>query len=131
MLRRRGFGAAAEKADSLSMSRFFSLDLSETCLVWICYVEPPSPKFNTLFADWVKASAAGRRGITRPAQADSNLATVRNDFRAEGRGERRGRSRIFRDFTLACARAEPLAGEQTRASRAQRSEGQPAVARPD
>ena len=42
MLRRRGFGAAAEKADSLSMSRFFSLDLAETCLVCICYVEPPS-----------------------------------------------------------------------------------------
>lgn len=42
-----------------------------------------------------KASAAGRRGITRPAQADCNLTTVRNDVRAEGRGNRRGRSRIF------------------------------------
>src|SRR5258705_10146517 len=30
-------------------------------------------------------------------------------FRAEGRGDRPGRSRIFRDFTLARARAEPLA----------------------
>jgi hypothetical protein len=37
-----------------------------------------------------------------------------HDFRAEGRGDRRGRSRIFRDFTLACARAEPLAREQNR-----------------
>jgi hypothetical protein len=64
MLRRRGFGAAAEKADSLSMSRFFSLDLSETCLVWICYVEPPSPKFNTLFADWVKRTLAGTSSST-------------------------------------------------------------------
>jgi predicted PurR-regulated permease PerM len=42
MLRRRGFGAVAEKTDSLSMSRFFSLDLADTSLVCICYVERPS-----------------------------------------------------------------------------------------
>jgi predicted PurR-regulated permease PerM len=42
MLRRRGFGAAAEKADSLSMARFFSLDLADTLLICICYVERPS-----------------------------------------------------------------------------------------
>jgi hypothetical protein len=42
MFRRRGFGAVAEKADSLSMSRFFSLDLADTSLVCICYVERPS-----------------------------------------------------------------------------------------
>jgi len=42
MLRRRGFGAVAEKADSLSMSRFFSLDLADTSLVCICYVERTS-----------------------------------------------------------------------------------------
>jgi hypothetical protein len=42
MLRRRGFGAVGEKADSLSMSRFFSLDLADTSLVCICYVERPS-----------------------------------------------------------------------------------------
>src|SRR5258706_9394695 len=34
------------------------------------------------------------------------------DLRAEGRGDRPGRSRIFRDFTLARARAEPLALKQ-------------------
>jgi hypothetical protein len=42
MLRRRGFGAVAEKVDALSMSRLFSLDLADTSLVCICYVEPPS-----------------------------------------------------------------------------------------
>ena len=42
MLRRRGFGAVAEKADALSMSQFFSLDLTNTSLVCICYVEQPS-----------------------------------------------------------------------------------------
>src|SRR5712664_1022834 len=50
--------------------------------------------------------------------------------RAEGRGDRPGRSRIFRDFTLARARAEPLAPNRKRASVPQRSEGQSAVARP-
>jgi hypothetical protein len=47
---------------------------------------------------------------TRGFQCDNGP----HDFRAEGRGDRRGRSRIFRDFTLACARAEPLAREQNR-----------------
>jgi predicted PurR-regulated permease PerM len=42
MLRRRGFGAAAEPADALSMSRLFSLDLTDANLVCICYVERPS-----------------------------------------------------------------------------------------
>jgi len=42
MLRRRGYGASAEKADALSMSKFFSLDLSDTSLSCICYVDRPS-----------------------------------------------------------------------------------------
>jgi predicted PurR-regulated permease PerM len=36
LLRRRGYGASAEKADALSMSKFFSLDLSGTSLICIC-----------------------------------------------------------------------------------------------
>src|SRR5216684_5256884 len=50
--------------------------------------------------------------------------------RAEGRGDRPGRSRIFRDFTLARARGRALAPNRKRASVPQRSEGQSAVARP-
>jgi hypothetical protein len=42
MLRRRGLAAAAEKADALSMSKFFTLDLLETSLFCICYVDNPS-----------------------------------------------------------------------------------------
>jgi hypothetical protein len=42
IMRRRGFGAVAEKADALSMSKFFSLDLTDTSLVCICYVDRPS-----------------------------------------------------------------------------------------
>jgi predicted PurR-regulated permease PerM len=42
MLRRHGYGAASEKADALSMSKFFSLDLTETSLVCVCYIDRPS-----------------------------------------------------------------------------------------
>jgi predicted PurR-regulated permease PerM len=42
MMRHRGFGAVAEKADTLSMSKFFSLDLTDTSLVCVCYVDRPS-----------------------------------------------------------------------------------------
>jgi hypothetical protein len=42
MLKRRGIGAAAETADALSMSRFFSLDLSPAAAFCICYVGKPS-----------------------------------------------------------------------------------------
>ena len=42
MLKRLGIGAAAETADALSMSRFFSLDLSQAAAFCICYVGKPS-----------------------------------------------------------------------------------------
>ena len=42
ILQRRGYGAAAEKADALSVSKFFALDLSGASLVCICYVDRPS-----------------------------------------------------------------------------------------
>ena len=42
MMRRRGIGAVAEKAEALSMSKFFSLDLTDTSLVCVCYVDRPS-----------------------------------------------------------------------------------------
>jgi len=41
-LGRRGYGATAEQADALSVSRFFSLDLAGTELVCLCYVDRPS-----------------------------------------------------------------------------------------
>jgi predicted PurR-regulated permease PerM len=42
MLKRQGIGAASETADALSMSRFFSLDLSQAAAFCICYVGKPS-----------------------------------------------------------------------------------------
>jgi predicted PurR-regulated permease PerM len=42
LLKRRGIGATAETADALSISRFFSLDLSQASAFCICYVGRPS-----------------------------------------------------------------------------------------
>jgi len=42
LLRRRGYGASAEQSDAMSMSKFFSLDLTGTELVCICYADRPS-----------------------------------------------------------------------------------------
>jgi hypothetical protein len=42
LLRHRGIGASAEKADALSMSKFLSLDMTDTSLACVCYVDQPS-----------------------------------------------------------------------------------------
>lgn len=42
LLKRRGIGASAETADALSMSRFFSLDLSQAAALCVCYTGKPS-----------------------------------------------------------------------------------------
>jgi predicted PurR-regulated permease PerM len=42
MLRQRGIGALAEEADALSTSKFFSLDMTDTSLVCVCYIGQPS-----------------------------------------------------------------------------------------
>lgn len=42
IMRRRGFGAVAEGADTLSMSNLSSLDLTGTSLVVVCYIDRPS-----------------------------------------------------------------------------------------
>jgi len=70
ILRRRGYGASAEKADALSMSKFFSLDLSETRLVCICYVDHPSS---------AKVQYAVRRLMKKSADTEVILAFLNND----------------------------------------------------
>ena len=61
MLRRRGFGAVAEKADSLSMSRFFSLNLADTSLVCLCYVDrTSSAKVQYAFRRLSKKNPGGK-----------------------------------------------------------------------
>jgi predicted PurR-regulated permease PerM len=42
LLRHRGIGALAEEAGALSMSKFFSLDMTDTSVACICYIGQPS-----------------------------------------------------------------------------------------
>jgi predicted PurR-regulated permease PerM len=42
LLRHRGIAATAEEADALSMSKFFSFDMTNTSLACVCYVGQPS-----------------------------------------------------------------------------------------
>jgi hypothetical protein len=42
LLRHRGIGAIAEKADALSMSKLFSLELANATLACVCYLGQPS-----------------------------------------------------------------------------------------
>jgi predicted PurR-regulated permease PerM len=42
LLRHHGIGATAEEADALSMSKFFSFDMTDTSLACVCYVDEPS-----------------------------------------------------------------------------------------
>ncbi|TDN16269.1 hypothetical protein CEE80_11440, partial [Lactobacillus crispatus] len=60
-----------------------------------------------------RARAAGAEGAPPAGTSGFRWGKLPGlDVRAEGRGDRPGRSRIFRDFTLARARAEPLAPKQ-------------------
>jgi predicted PurR-regulated permease PerM len=60
ILRRHGYGAASEKADALSMSKFFSLDLTETSLICVCYVDrPSSARIQYAVRRLTKKSSAG------------------------------------------------------------------------
>jgi hypothetical protein len=56
-----------------------------------------------------RARAAGRGGGSPGLHKRIVVVRAFGTVRAEGRGDRPGRSRIVRDFTLARARAEPLA----------------------
>jgi len=70
MMRRRGFGAVAEQADALSMSKFFSLDLTDTSIVCVCYVDRPSS---------AKIQYAVRRLAKKTSRAGIVLALLGTD----------------------------------------------------
>ena len=42
LLRHREIGALAEEADALSISKFFSFDMTDTSLAYVCYLGQPS-----------------------------------------------------------------------------------------
>lgn len=117
MLHRRGIGAASETADALSISRFFSLDLSQAAAFCICYVGKPSNAmiqytvrrlskksmggriFIALLGDESDAVAPGTADITTIVGnfgdvvnfiAEAAVEDSRNRFRAEPAIEQNG-----------------------------------------
>jgi len=88
MLRRRGFGAVAEKSDALSMSKFFSLDLADTSLICVCYVDwPSSAKIHYAVRRLTKKSGGARillallgTGPAKPAEGVIGAQLVEGSF---------------------------------------------------
>ncbi len=75
IMTRRGFGAAAEKADALSMSRFFSLDLSQAAAFCICYVGKPSDAMIQYTVRRLSKKSKGGRIIIALLGSESDAVT--------------------------------------------------------
>jgi predicted PurR-regulated permease PerM len=75
MLKRRGLGAAAETADALSMSRFFSLDLSQAAAFCICYVGKPSDAMIQYTVRRLSKKSKGGRIIIALLGSESDAVT--------------------------------------------------------
>jgi predicted PurR-regulated permease PerM len=75
MLKRRGIGAASETADALSMSRFFSLDLSQAAAFCICYVGKPSDAMIQYTVRRLSKKSKGGRIIIALLGSESDALT--------------------------------------------------------
>jgi predicted PurR-regulated permease PerM len=107
-LRRRGYGAAAEQADTLSVSRFFSLDLAGTELVCICYVDRPSN---------AKLQYAVRRLTKKSKSAYVIVLLLGSAAEAWGDEKVPGLSEVTRTFATALDAVEKKAMETSKALR--------------
>jgi hypothetical protein len=75
IMTRRGLGAAAETADALSMSRFFSLDLSSAAALCICYVGKPSDAMIQYTVRRLSKKSMGGRIIIALLGSESDAVT--------------------------------------------------------
>jgi predicted PurR-regulated permease PerM len=75
MLKRRGIGAVSETADALSMSRFFSLDLSLAAAFCICYVGKPSDAMIQYTVRRLSKKSKGGRIIIALLGSESDAVT--------------------------------------------------------
>jgi hypothetical protein len=74
-MNRRGIGATAETADALSMSRFFSLDLSAAAALCICYVGKPSDAMIQYTVRRLSKKSKGGRIIIALLGSESDAVT--------------------------------------------------------
>jgi predicted PurR-regulated permease PerM len=75
ILTRRALGATAETADALSMSRFFSLDLSSAAALCICYVGKPSDAMIQYTVRRLSKKSMGGRIIIALLGSESDAVT--------------------------------------------------------
>ncbi|MDO9061254.1 MAG: hypothetical protein Q7U92_19840, partial [Bradyrhizobium sp.] len=75
IMKRRGIGAVAEAADALSMSRFFSLDLSPATAFCICYVGKPSDAMIQYTVRRLSKKSKGGRIIIALLGSESDAVT--------------------------------------------------------
>jgi predicted PurR-regulated permease PerM len=75
LLKRRGIGAASETADALSMSRFFSLDLSQAAAFCICYVGKPSDAMIQYTVRRLSKKSKGGRIVIALLGSESDAVT--------------------------------------------------------
>ena len=75
IMTRRGLGATAETADALSMSRFFSLDLSPAAALCICYVGKPSDAMIQYTVRRLSKKSKGGRIIIALLGSESDAVT--------------------------------------------------------
>lgn len=76
MLKRGGIGSAAETADALSISRFFSLDLSHAAAFCICYVGKPSDAMIQYTVRRLSKKSKGGRIIIALLGTENNPVTL-------------------------------------------------------
>ena len=114
LLRRRGYGASAEQYDAMSVARFFSLDLTETELVCICYADRPSN---------AKLHYAVRR-LTKKTKSAYVMALFLGPA-AEDLEKVPGLSATTKSFVTALDAVEQKAGEASAASEVAADEARP------
>jgi predicted PurR-regulated permease PerM len=116
VLRKRGFGVRTEQADSLSMSRIFTLDTNGISAICICYIENASP---------AQIAYAVRRLRRKVPQAFILIALLAGRDLAEDKQQLRQASHAdaietslegVRDCLVGRANAAPASAEQNGAA---------------
>lgn len=116
LLRRRGYGASAEQYDAMSVAKFFSLDLTGTEFVYICYADRPSS---------AKLHYAVRR-LTKKTKSAYVMALFLGPS-AEEFETVPGLSIMTNTFATAMEAVEHKAGEVSAASNVAANEARPAA----
>ena len=118
IISRRGIGAMPETADALSMSRFFSLDLTQAAAFCICYVGKPSDAMIQYTVRRLSKKSKGGRIIIALLGNESDAATAGT----------RDITAVVGDFTVIADLIGEIAVETSRAAAKHSNSGEFAIA---